>query len=415
MFTKLRPFFIIIGLILLLAPIKTYFTNREQPLVFTSPESQILSAEINAPTSNQQPNTSYQIFGFLPYWLLNQSEHLQYNSLTHLAYFGIEFDENAKIKTHEPDGSRELGYYRLQTSSTVSNIIQNSHANNIQPILVVKILNNDSIEAATDPANSDQVISQILELTTQYSFSGINIDFEYIHTPPRTTQQNFTKFIKKLRQEIDVNCQMSDVKCSLTVDIYPDTGTKQSQRLWQLTDLAPLVDHFIVMGYDYHRTTSPQAGPVAPIHGAPYKWDEDLMHSLAAITKLVPPQKLILGTPFYGYEWETYTDQPHSTTLPHTGRLATYSRVQNLLETCPLNPKPCILSFDPDALSPYLIFSLNGEEHHQIWYENPQSLRYKLQLIKESDMAGLAIWALGYESPHPDLWQTISEGFNPKP
>ena len=397
--------------------IYNYLNQLNRTPNFLNPESQVLSAAIGGTNPYPLSPKPYEIIGFLPYWLLNQADHIQYNTLTQIAYFGIEFDQNGQLKTREPDGSQELGLHRLHNSETLNNILQQNQNPYLQNTLVVKILNNPGIEAAISPANRDRVISEILTFAKDYNFQNINIDFEYIRTPPPEIKTHFTQFIKELRQQLTVRCQKSDVKCSLTIDIYADAALKQSDRLWQLADLAPYIDQFIVMGYDFHRTTSPQSGPVAPLRGAPQLWEDDLITTLRALTQLVPPQKIILGLPFYGYEWDTYTDQPASATIKGTGRLATYTRVQELLKEChstlelipySLLPITCTLGFDEHALSPFLIYQ-DGEYPNQIWYEDQNSLKYKLQLIKQAGLAGLAIWALGYESPHPELWQTITE------
>jgi spore germination protein YaaH len=412
--------FLITGILLSSVGILIY-NHLLQPTTHLSPEGRILSATAN---ENHHPYTpkrkTYIVLGFLPYWLLNQANHIQYESLTQIAYFGIEFDQNAQLKTKESDGSRELGLHRLRTSDILNHILNQTQNPHLQNILVVKILNNPGIEAAISPKNKQQIITTILQFITDYPFTGINIDFEYIHTPPPEVKKNFTQFIKELHHQLNTY-SLSPKPYTLSIDVYADTGIKQSERLWQLQDLEPYLDHFIVMGYDFHRPSSPQAGPIAPIHGAPDLWEDDLVTSLRAITQLIHPQKIILGIPFYGYEWDTYAEQPNSTTIKGTGRLATYARVQNILTECgilPLNKgglgeiatntnnPTCFHDFDSEALSPYLIY-LQGEYPNQIWYENTQSLKYKLQLIKSADLGGIAVWALGYESPYLELWEII--------
>lgn len=407
---------LILGILALsIIPLQTIYRNYTTPIEFITPTSNNLNNhKMVTPQTNQN---QYIVLGFVPYWLINKSKYIPYQSITHLAYFGIEFDDQAKLKTRLKDGTRELGNYRLH-QPTVQKIIKSTLHANHQPVLTVKILNNSGIESAIDSSNRKQIIKQIIEIMQKNSFTGINIDFEYIHSPSQKTQTDFTEFIKTLRQQLNAACTQLPDNCSLTIDIYPDTADKQSNRLWQLSDLAPHVDNFIVMGYDYHRTTTPKSGPVAPIHGSPEYWEEDLSTNLRSITQEIPPQKIILGIPFYGYEWSTLTSQPLSSTIVGTGRLATYSRIKKLLNTCDFvntieeldketDQLPCLLNFDPLAMTPHLRYQINNK-HQQIWYENTQSIKYKLQLIKQAGFAGVAIWALGYEAPYQDIWDTIN-------
>lgn len=416
MLLKLIPFLTITVLIYILSSLHLGVSlMNPPPLLSPQSDPQVLSASTNETNSDQQKANSYAVYGFLPYWLLNKAEYIPYDSLTHIAYFGIEFDDQGELMTHLEDGTKELGLHRM-SQNTVSQIIRQSKQSQTSPILTVKILNNDGIEAAIDPENSQQVIDEILQITQQRNFSGINIDLEYINSPSTEIQNQFTEFIKQLSQQLN-DYNLTPTPYDLTIDIYADTGYKQSERLWQLQDLAPYVDAFIVMGYDFHRSTTSSAGPVAPIHGAPEKWEEDLNSSLSFIMDLVPPEKIILGIPFYGYEWSTYTAKPNSATIRRSGGIATYTRVKELLENCNIitdlaelndNPDNCYSQFDSDALSPYIIYR-DGRQYQQIWYENAESLQYKLQYIKNTGMAGMAIWALGYDAPHPDLWEVIDQ------
>ena len=64
--------------------------------------------------------------------------------------------------------------------------------------------------------------------------------------------------------------------------------------------------------------------------------------------------------------------------------------------------------WDENALSPYISYQEDGE-NYLIYYENPQSLSYKLEYAKQLNLAGIAIWALGYEGSDRDLWEVIQE------
>ena len=129
------------------------------------------------------------------------------------------------------------------------------------------------------------------------------------------------------------------------------------------------------------------------------------MSDLKLYTDQVQSEKIILGIPFYGYEWIVEDgNDPQSFTIPKTGQTATYERITNLLAT------PTIKThWDAAALSPYLRFDVKGK-HHIIYYDNALSLAYKLQLVRQANLGGIAIWALGYEGSTQELWTTIGKG-----
>ena len=49
---------------------------------------------------------------------------------------------------------------------------------------------------------------------------------------------------------------------------------------------------------------------------------------------MVVAQKIILGIPAYGYEWETLSDVPRSGIIPATAVTASSRRVEQLLKDC---------------------------------------------------------------------------------
>jgi spore germination protein len=125
---------------------------------------------------------------------------------------------------------------------------------------------------------------------------------------------------------------------------------------------------------------------------------------LQAYLKVVPASKIILGIPFYGYEWQTTSRAPQSHTFPDTGSTAMVERVSALLE----NKEELKLEehWSQEALSPYLTYEKDGVIY-TIYYENSRSLSYKLDYVNQLDLAGIAIWALGYEGQSRYLWDVI--------
>ena len=65
-------------------------------------------------------------------------------------------------------------------------------------------------------------------------------------------------------------------------------------------------------------------------------------------------------------------------------------------------------------------FSYRGVPYHiwefeedgaffQVWLEDEQSLRAKLQVMEKYGIGGAAAWKLGYEAGHPEVWDAISD------
>jgi spore germination protein YaaH len=69
--------------------------------------------------------------------------------------------------------------------------------------------------------------------------------------------------------------------------------------------MSKIADNIVLMAYDYHSTSSFVTGPVAPLSGAGIMSEYDVTAAVEKTLDLIPPQKLVLGIPLYGYEWET--------------------------------------------------------------------------------------------------------------
>lgn len=361
------------------------------------------------------PSTSPSkiVYGFFPYWNLKYKDDLNIRDLTHFAYFGIDLQDDGTLKKYENPGELEPGYNKLN-SDDYGILSHQLTLLNKKQILVVRAMNPDQIESVlNNPTHFNTAIQTIMDLTHQYNFSGINIDFEYVGVPDDTTRDNLTHFTRTLSQ----TCKINLPYCQISLDVFADSAAKK--RIYDIAALEPYLDQLIVMAYDYYRPSSSQAGPVAPLRGACDSQvrtaknestclEYDVVSSIADITAIFPPQKVLLGIPFYGYEWRTADDQFLSNTFKSTGGLATYRRVQELLA----DPEASVSAlWDDNSLTPYIVYQENGKIY-QIHYEDERSLKLKLDLVHQANLGGIAIWALGYESPYPGLWNTITQYLN---
>lgn len=48
---------------------------------------------------------------------------------------------------------------------------------------------------------------------------------------------------------------------------------------------------------------------------------------------------------------------------------------------------------------------------YQIWLEDQDSIRTRMEMIREYDLAGVASWCIGWESG-PEIWQIIASYMN---
>ena len=403
MFRQIKSALLVI--VLILFGTSAYLLWRSTlPLVSPIALVEVLSGHS---TASKSPKI---IYGFFPYWNLKYANNLNINSLTHFAYFAIDLNSNGTINKVNAKKEQEPGWNKLNSKTTVKLLYQ-SQLLGQKTVLTVTAMEPDLIDSIlNDRLNAATAISSILSVYRDFNFDDLNIDFEYVGNPNLSIRKNFVIFI----QDLKVACLNLNKNCQLDVDIFADSGSKT--RLWDLGALNSTVDHFIVMAYDYYRKNSAQAGPVAPLTGKCQAGgtsaclDQDILTHLSQITKLLPPEKILLGVPFYGYEWQTASRNFLANTYPRTGSLASYSRIQSLFSDPTVSSLSAVWS--ETTLSPYLIFE-TGSETHQVYYEDSASLQQKIKLVKSAGLGGIAIWAIGYETPYQELWGPINGLYSP--
>lgn len=397
-FSRKRAFTAIVVSIALLSItvlITTNFPSSNQKFISPQPEkTTVLSAKT---PDTPEPK---EIIGFLPFWNLKEEENQRYHLLTQVAFFALEIDAQGNIKKLKDDNTEEPGWtaYKGQSFGT---IYRKAKESGTKVILTIQAFNSDAITSILNsPQNRKRAIKQTLEIISLKNLDGVNIDFEFNGAPAYTTTQNFTQFVKEFKEELSAQ----NPNLILSIDVYADAVKKI--RLWDIPKVAQYVDHIIIMAYDFHRASSQVAGPIAPIRGAPEYWNYDLSKTLSDFSASIPLEKIILGVAYYGYEWQTSSEQPYATTYPGSGSTATYKRIQSLI-----NKKQSNLNWDEIALSPILSYTEQGKTY-QIYYENEVSLGLKYDLVNESGLAGIAIWALGYDGEHLNLWNLLAEKFS---
>lgn len=367
--------------------------NKKQPLV--SPISSATTFSFLPGTTTKKNNRV--VYGFLPYWNLKQVE-LQ-PELTNLGYFSLTVAGNGEISTTQ-DGNIEPGYAKLKSDELLQ-LIEVAQNKKIKSEIVLAQFNNDDIAAfLTSSSAQSRLIKSLDSILLAYPFAGVNIDFEYTGEVTPGLTSHFTQFVADLKKHLNEKYH----GITLSIDMYSSAAS--NHMIWDVKNIGEQVDYIVIMAYDFHRRSSPTAGPVAPLFGGKTLWDSDISDHLKDYLAAVPSSKLLLGVPFYGYEWQTVNGDAQAFTLPDTGSTASYKRIQEVLSQ--KDELKVIEKWNETALSPYIIY----QEHkttHIMYYDNSRSLSYKLDFVNQLDLGGIAIWALGYEGDYRELWDIINK------
>ena len=336
-----------------------------------------------------------QVIGFLPFWTIKEEENFHYDLLDQIIYMGIEFDKEGQI-VKKIDSYLEPGWSNFQ-SDRFESLIKKAKKKDTKIILGIQNYTNETIEEIIqNPIKRKRVISQTISLLDEKNLDGVNIDFEYGGTNLPLLAADFTSFV----EEFDSALEKKNPQLLLSVDVFADSIRRS--RIYEIEKLTSLVDQIIIMGYDFHRAGSVSAGPVAPLRSnSPYS----ILSILDDFFKASEREKLVLAVPYYGYEWPTLNENFGSPVYEGGGALATYKRTVALIED-----KNLKTNWDQTSMTPWLVYKDRGNIK-QIYFENERSLSLKYSLVKQADLGGIAIWALGYDGERKELWDLLEKSF----
>lgn len=358
-----------------------------------------LNIETNPKEKNRSPKT---VIGFLPFWTIKEAT-INYGLLDRIAYFGLGVEKDGNfIKTFE-DGNEEPGLTGLK-SEKLEIIIHEAKKQNVKVDLVLRLMNNDDIETLVNsPSKRKTLIKNTVAKIKERDLDGVNIDFEYVGAPENLTVKNFTTLVKEFKSELSKNPEKDYV---VSVDTYADSVKKV--RLYDIDSLGKTADFIIVMAYDFNQPKSFSAGPVAPLFGEEI-YDYDVVTTVTDYLKNASSQKIVLGVPWYGYDWPVTDSKPNSKTLSgsqqHFAALSTFKRTKELIEKKGITPK-----WDEYGKSPWFsYFDQEEKVWRQVYYDDERSLSLKYSLVNEASLKGIAVWALGYEGNNNSLWQVVKE------
>ncbi|MBL7159512.1 hypothetical protein ISS85_03480 [Candidatus Microgenomates bacterium] len=327
-----------------------------------------------------------QIIGFQPFWLLQKADKSYEKYINTFTYFSLTLDTDGTIVKLVNSREEEPGWTTLKSDSLQERLRQ-AKKNNLKLSLLIHNSNEASISALLkEPEKHAQnLIGDAAPIMQKYGFTDLNLDIESFEVASESSQQQYTAFIKEVKSGVDKNNLGT-----LTIEAPPISLVQP--RLINVEEIAKIADSIVLMAYDFHYIYSYIAGPVAPIGGANTVREFDVVTVVKEALNVIPPEKIILGIPLYGYEWETISDKPGAPTIPGGSATASNRRVAELLASC----DHCTKAYDEQSKQPYVIFQ-DGAYFHQIYYEDKQSIKEKLKLAEEHKIAGVALWALGYE------------------
>ena len=245
------------------------------------------------------------------------------------------------------------------------------------------ISNNSYIETTSEIMRDynlrNDLIENIVGLVLKYDLDGINIDFEYMHDEDKDL---FSRFI------IELKPRLNEIGAVLSVDVTAPDGSEEWSMCYDRYTIGKVADYIVFMAYDQYGESSTKAGTTAG-----YNWIKANLEKFVG-QEGVSPEKIVLGIPFFTRVWEEKDGKLISKTP------IDMKKIENIV------PSNASKVWDDD-LKQYYIEYVKDEITYKIWVEDEESIKAKLSLIEEYNLAGAAYWTKDREKD--SVWNIISE------
>lgn len=368
---------------------KQAFEHNPFPVVYASTREVDADKVFSIPPAEKESvvvpgRPKKQVLGFFPYWMLDKHEEVSVSYLTSVSLFGLTVTDRGEIAKVTGEG-QDPGW-AMWTDGRLDDFIQKAKKARVKVYLTFKSFDNEDIEMVSKNASyQDEFISNALFLINSKNLDGINIDFEYIGDPDEATRNGFTELITKLNQEL--KRQIPD--SNLSIDTYLVSGGRFD--LFDIQALSENMDHFVIMGYDMH-TPNGDAGPVAAMGG-----ETNVITYVQNYLEKVGPEKLILAVPYYGYDW------PQDKSTGAGVKILPYAQIAEASKKSKIN-------WNELSQTPFYSYTEDGVSR-TVHFDNVRSLGIKYDFINREELAGVGIWALGYDGYSLDLEKLIIDKF----
>lgn len=382
-----------------------YLVKKQNPnLSIISPLSKSFSI---LALTNRRDTPKKIIYGYLPYWTIGQTEYLQYDKLTDIAYFGLHIDAQGNFIKLTENNELHPGYNNWRNSQDLKIVIENCRKYGVNFALTIISHQDDISDKFLDCRECwDKLAENVIRELIEYNITDLNLNFEYVEFTPKEKAEQYTQFVQFMNERLDKEF----VNSKLVVSTFADSIVKE--RITRIESLGKAADQIFIMAYDFHRPNSDNAGPVSPIDGKGIHAEYDLRTMLKDYLAYVPPSKLIMGVPYYGYNWVVGTDEDYGERIEGSDEIG-YSQSQTyeaVMETI-IKLKPEI-KWDELAKVPHFTYiSPETKKIRHVYYENSESLGEKYDLINTYNLAGVGIWALGYDGGYRELWTLLENKF----
>lgn len=334
------------------------------------------------------PNQNVEVMGWHLAWSGNSYQQYNYELLTSISYYAYDLN---------PYTGGYINFGAIDTFKQ-GTLIKRAHQDSCKVLLCVSSFGAENHRAFFEAGLEvrQNLIDSLISILDTANADGVNIDFQDI---PPTHVRDFKSFMS----DLSFFLRQANSKYRIYLTVSPP----RPDPVFSLRELYPFVDRFILRAYDLHITEEGfQRGPSAPYNASPALANQDIGSVVDKYLATAEPEMIkdiILALPYAATYWSTtptdveYLGQmTYSMAMDeHISRADADVRYDSLYTT--------YICRYPDTLNP--------KNFYEVYYDSPVSLNVKFDFINKRHLGGVAIWALGYDAGHKELWRSIEDNF----
>lgn len=371
----------------LLARETSVVTAAERRVAVALPKQEGAAAPAAPAALFKVPASPHLVLGFAPYWALAGLTPADFADTSVVAYYGIAANPDGSLDQRGPGWADFSG-------SGFAAFVSTAHRAGDRVLLTVSDETASSISTLLGhpAASAERLATALGPLLVEDGLDGVDLDIEGRSFAERGA---FVTFVSTFSRRF----RAMDPKGELVLDTYPQSASA-SPGFFDVAALGPLVDQLFIMGYDMQ--SSDTASADAPLASPSLALSD--VQAVLQYEKVLPPTELLLGMPFYGYDFTTLDGSPGSPLVGSDPVAVDYSAIVGVGRKA---------RWDPGSLTPYTVFR-RGKQDHQTWYDDPVSLALKTALAEREGLAGVGAWALGAEGGAAAMLEALDGGARPE-
>jgi spore germination protein YaaH len=236
-----------------------------------------------------------------------------------------------------------------------------------------------------DSLSRENAIRSLLVYAEMLGLDGLNLDFENVYLKDRDA---LTQFVRELAP------MLREQGLTFSVDVNVPDGSDTWSRCYDTAAIALAADYVNLMAYDQHVASGGMAGSVSQL-----SWVE------RNLTKLierdgVPPEKMILGMPFYTRVWEM-----ERVGSPPGGAIADSQAVGMKTAISAVFDNNAKIEWSEESGQFYCEYQKAGKSYH-VWIEDENSINLRSSLVHKYALAGVSAWSRTFAVP--GIWDVLN-------